>query len=340
MHVTARLLVTPALLVLLAACGAEEPADGPAPEPSTPTTLLQWTPTGGGPEDRRTVGAEWSVLVDRQGRTATLTGPDRVTVTPRSGRVVSQVAMDDGFAVVAEESPDGRGAPAATVVDLADGSTYPVSDPPAGESWTLHDETLRYATFDADDDYCLVEADAGTAKGDFVHCAAARHGITRITTGDHGTAFLDFDDRRPISCRTPMLLTTDGAIPVEEAADCSSWDVAAMPGGAVWSEVRNERRPDEGVFRAVVDGTTHDLGAGTTGTLTPCGDSAYFARDPVGRDDRAQLLRWTPEATLEVVFESRSRGNAFLAPPECAGDVLTVSSFGPGGDEQVWASVP
>jgi hypothetical protein len=137
-----------------------------------------------------------------------------------------------------------------------------------------------------------------------------------------------------------MLLDGRRATPVEEAEDCSAWDVAATPGGAAWSEVRNERRAEEGVFRAVGDGTTYDLGPGTTGTLVPCGDSVWFVRDPQSRSEPARLMRWTPDATLEVAFESRARGTAFLAPPECAGDVLTVSSFGPRGDEQVSATVP
>lgn len=353
MRLVVRLLLVGGLLAYAAGCGADEPA--PPPPGSRPTPgggdpadpaspqvrLLDWSSTGGSPDERRTVGSTWTALVDQQGRSVTFSGPDDITLEAGGGRVISQVAMDGDIVLVAEEPPSGEGEPAATVLDLGAGSSYQVTRPPAGRSWALHDGTLHYATFDPDGDYCLVATEVATGSGEFVHCAPARHGITRTTSGEHGTAFLLFDDQRPISCRTPTLLAADGrATPVAEAADCSAWDVAAMPGGAIWSEVPRERRADEGVFHAVADGTRYDLGPGTTGSLTPCGDSAYFVRDPAGRDDRAQLLRWTPDATLEVVFESEARGDAFLAPPECAGDVLTVSSFGAGGDEQVSATVP
>ena len=104
--------------------------------------------------------------------------------------------------------------------------------------------------------------------------------------------------------------------------------------------MRNENRVEAGEFFASADGSFFDLGAGTTGTLTWCGDSAYFVRDSQQDVDKARLLRWTPEGTLEVVYESPGEGEAFLAEPRCAGSALSVSAFGEGGDEQVWAKVP
>ena len=50
-------------------------------------------------------------------------------------------------------------------------------------------------------------------------------------------------------------------------------------------------------------------------------------------------MRWTAQRTLEVAYESASTGNAFLGEPECGDGVLTLSSFGETGDEQVWATV-
>ena len=49
-------------------------------------------------------------------------------------------------------------------------------------------------------------------------------------------------------------------------------------------------------------------------------------------------MRWDG-ATLSVAYESDSQGNAFLGRPECADGILTISSFGEDGDEQVSASV-
>jgi hypothetical protein len=357
-----RPLLAAALLVTYAAgCGT---SDRPTPEPTgshredsgdegaegtggiedvaaTPA-VLDWKPTGGGPEDRRTVGPEWTALVDEPGTTATFEGPSgRVTVETGGRRPVGDLLMNADWAVVVASDEQQQLPVLAKLVDLSDGTTHDITHPaPSPSSYALAGDRVLYGTYDRGGAYCLAEVEAATGTGDFTWCAPKRTGLTRVTHGAGGTAFLSFDDQRPVSCRTPMLFSDGRARPVEEAADCSAWDVAATPGGAVWSEVRRERQAEEGDFRAVADGTTYDLGPGTTGTLLPCGDSVWFVRDPQSRTEPARLMRWTPDATLEVAFESEAQGTAFLAPPECAGDVLTVSSFGPGGDAQVSATVP
>ena len=115
---------------------------------------------------------------------------------------------------------------------------------------------------------------------------------------------------------------------------------AGTGNGAVWSELPNEKRVERGVFYATYDNAVEKLGPGTTGTLTWCGDSAYFVRDAQKDRDKARLLRWTPDNSLEVVYETRGLGDAFLAPPACADGVLTVTAYAEGGDERVWAQVP
>ena len=151
---------------------------------------------------------------------------------------------------------------------------------------------------------------------------------------------MTFDDARPVACRTVNLLDGSGLPqPVEGPPDCTAWDVAATADGAVWSEVPKPRRQEEAHFHASADGTYFDLGPGTTGTALPCGDSVFFVRDPQGDDEPARLMRWTPDHTLEVAYESASVGNAFLGEPACGGGVLTLSSFGEKGDELVWANV-
>ena len=129
-------------------------------------------------------------------------------------------------------------------------------------------------------------------------------------------------------------------MPIEGVTACKGWDGAITPTGAVWSVVKNESRVELGEFYASSDGGYFDLGPGTTGTLTWCGDSAYFVRDAQKDVDKARLLRWTPASTLEVVYESPGEGAAFLGEPRCAGNILSISAFGEGGDEQVWARVP
>lgn len=329
-------------------------SDGPVSVEPSPAPL-DWKPTGGTAEDRRIVGPEWTALVDARGREAAFSGPaGEVRVPAGSGRIVSEVLMDDRWAVVVGQDEQEQRPSVVTVVDLSDGSTGPLGgpEPASGGSWSLHDGTIHYGTFataGTGTSYCLAEVDIDQDADqdrdrddarDVVWCAERRQGFTRLTDGPHGAALISFDDARPVACRTPALLVDRRPQPVPQAEDCSAWDVAATADGAVWSQVRNEQRAEAGTFHAVAGGTTYDLGPGTTGTLTPCGDSAYFVRDPEGNDDHAQLLRWTPDATLEVVYESESTGNAFLAPPDCAGGVLTVSAFGEQGDAQVTAPAP
>ena len=74
-----------------------------------------------------------------------------------------------------------------------------------------------------------------------------------------------------------------------------------------------------------------DLGRGTSGTLVACAGAAYFVRDPATRQDPAALLRWDPARhALSTVFTSKGHGNAFLSPPRCGGDHLTVTAFSAG----------
>jgi hypothetical protein len=151
---------------------------------------------------------------------------------------------------------------------------------------------------------------------------------------------MTFDDARPVACRTANLLDASGVPqPIEGPAECAAWDVAATADGVVWSEVPKPRRQEEAHFHARAGDEWFDLGPGTTGSLVPCGDSLFFVRDPQGADEPARLMRWTPEHTLQIAYESASVGNAFLGEPACAGGVLTLSSFGDEGDEQAWASV-
>ncbi|PVG84305.1 hypothetical protein DDE18_01345 [Nocardioides gansuensis] len=333
----------------------EENTQGTAgPEPA----LLDWQRAGDSPMDRRIVGAEWTALAARQGGSVTLTRDDQEVVVPAGGaRRVSDVLMDDDWAVVVASDETGRTEPAvtATAVDLDTGETYPIEQPPPGPGpWAMHDGHVLYGTYDPGGAYCLAEvtlAPAGRAEsqpGDFTgYCAEERHGFSGLTTSEHGLAMMTFDDRRPASCRTLGLLDLDaedggGATftPMPEVPECTGRDVAATATGAIWSTVADERRQEEGRFFALHDGDVVDLGPGTTGTLVPCGDSAYFTADPRGAGDPARLMRWTSDGILETVYETRGKGQAFLAPPDCVGHVLTLSAFAEGGDEQVYAEVP
>ena len=67
---------------------------------------------------------------------------------------------------------------------------------------------------------------------------------------------------------------------------------------------------------------------------------AYFTRDPESSSDPATLLRWAPDdASLTVAYASKATGNAFLSPPRCGGDHLTVTAYSQAGDQQVTADL-
>ena len=222
----------------------------------------------------------------------------------------------------------------------ATGQTLVGPEPASGGSWALTDGDLYYPTYGDDRAYCLATSALADSNGEDGWCAPDGTGFSGLTASEHGVGMMTFDDARPVACRTVNLLDGSGLPqPLEGPADCIGWDVAATADGAVWSEVPKPRRQEEAVFRASADGTFFDLGPGTTGTALPCGDSVFFVRDPQGPDEPARLMRWTPQHTLEVAYESASVGNAFLGEPTCGGGVLTLSSFGEEGDELVWAPV-
>jgi hypothetical protein len=265
-----------------------------------------------------------------------------VRLSPGPRRRFSEVLLDDDWAVlVAQDDAESRPSEA-SVVDLATGEVRRVvtPEPASGGSWAMHGGDLYYPTIGDGGAYCLATLALADGNGEDGWCAAPRTGWSGVTAGDAGVGLMTFDDARPVACRTLDLLDGSGLPqPVVGVEDCTGWDVAATPGGAAWSTVPKPRRQEEADFRAAADGGFFDLGPGTTGSLLPCGDSVFFVRDPQGPEDPARLMRWTPDRTLEVAYESASRGNAFLGEPACAGDVLTLSSFGEDGDEQVWANV-
>ena len=351
-----------ASLVALAACGANGPAPAPddggstpnetggavggtrdEPAPVEPTdALLDWQDTGVPVDVRYARGREWEARADAGGTRVDLQADGMTAeVVAGGGRTVSEVLMSEDWAVVVRQDQAETAPSEVVAIDLATGEQRDVVSPAAasGGSWALTGGDLWYPTY-VDDAYCLATAALADGNGEDGWCAPARSGFSGLTASADGVAMMTFDDARPVACRTLHLLDGSGVPqPVEGPTDCLGWDVAATPDGALWSEVPRPRRQEEAVFRASVDGTYVDLGPGTTGTAVPCGGSVFFVRDPQGPGDPARLMRWTPDHTLEVAYASPSTGNAFLGEPVCAGDVLTLTSFGEEGDEHAWANV-
>lgn len=356
MRALLRTALAAALLVAGTGCAGEpedEPTAGPSSKsPEAPTSSasadpqsggkeLDWRPTGKSPDDRYIQGSDWAVSVDRAGTTATFDGPQRVVVRAGGGRQVSDVQLNEEWGLVVAEDPAGDDPQVATVVDLTSGETRAVDDPAPGPfgDWSLHGDHVLYGATDAEGAYCLADLDLAAGSGDVGSwCAGEREGFTNVTETDSGITLMAFDDERPVSCKTLAWVTDSGIEPLPHVTECIGWDVAATPTGVVWSEVPKPRRQESARFFASRDGEVVELGAGTTGSLTPCGDSVFFTRDSA-RGKPARLVQWTADGEQRVAFEARPGGQSFLGEPACAGDVLTISSFAEGGDEQVWASV-
>lgn len=361
----ARTPVALALLLALTACaGTDEPdpdapsrtSEQPGSEPASTggTTdrpevvdpveqLLDWQDTGVARGVRYVRGPEWEALGDEDGTSVDLARDgDAVSVDAGSRRTISEVLMSADWAVVVRQDEAETAPSEVDVVDLATGEKSALAGPPpaSGGSWALVGGDLYYPTYGDDRAYCLATSALADSNGEDGWCAPARTGWSGLTASEDGIAMMTFDDARPVACRTLNLLDDSGVPqPVDGPAECLGWDVAATADGVVWSEVPKPRRQEQATFHASAGDGYYDLGPGTTGSLVPCGDSVFFVRDPQTPDEPARLMRWTPEHTLEVAYETRSVGNAFVAEPVCGAGVLTISAMGDKGDEQVWASV-
>lgn len=331
---------------------SQQPSSEPAstggtidePEVAEPTEhLLDWRDSGVPRGVRWVKGPEWEALGD-EGDTAVdlARDGDALSVSAGSGRTISEVLMSTDWAVVVRQD-DAETAPSEVeVVDLATGEKSALAGPPpaSGGSWALVGGDLYYPTYGDDRAYCLATSALADSNGEDGWCAPARTGWSGLTASEHGVGMMTFDDARPVACRTLNLLDDSGVPqPVTGPTDCLGWDVAATADGVVWSEVPKPRRQEQATLHASVGDGYLDLGPGTTGSLVPCGDSAFFVRDPQTADEPARLMRWTPDHTLEIAYETTSVGNAFIAEPVCGGGVLSISAMGEQGDERVWANV-
>jgi hypothetical protein len=358
MRMTFRYVVPVALVLALSACGGsgDEPEATPADELTTvaptdqvtsggtvkawPVThLLDWQPVDA--DGRVVTDGYLTAVVDSDGTAVEFSGGRSVTVRAGEGRRVTDVLLSDQYAVVVAQDKLEEQPMRFTVLRTSTGATRELPGLAAtpGGPVTLSADQLTYPTMD-DKRYCLASFDVGTESGHTLYCAPEDHGFSNVTSSPAGTALMTFDDKRPVSCRTLVTLADDGSVtPLAGVPDCKGWDVLATPDGAVWSTLRSEQHVERGAFFARADGEVYSLGPGVTGSLTWCGDSAYFVRD-AEKGGHAQLLRWKPEDGLEIAYESPGRGEAFLEAPRCGGSVLTVSAYGEGGDEQVSATVP
>lgn len=272
-----------------------------------------------------------------------LDGPEPRTLRAPSDFRFTETLIDDGHAVVVAEHEQAVRPNRATVVDLATGKETVIdgrSEIPTtfGGSWALGSGLLVHATTDGPD-YCLAVVDLVTGQSRRGPCVPPRHGVTNVTVTPAGIAAMTFDDNRP-SCRTLNRVEGTSFDPLPGVEECRGFEAVVTENAALWGVVIEERRIEASEYFSDSGSGPTELGPGTTGSLTWCGDAAYVVRDPQRSSDPARLLRIDPAAeTTEVVYESVGTGRAFLSAPRCGGTDLTLTAFTAAGDEQVTASV-
>jgi hypothetical protein len=326
--------------------GTSAPTSGspsPTKDPSTPVTPLDWKRVPGPVDDTVTRSSTWTVTVTKDRSEARIEGPESLGLGSGGRTAVSTVLVDQQRVVVVMEDERAERGDEATIIDSSggtatlDGTSFPPTT--TGGTWAMGQDTLVHATVINDGAYCLATVSLESGQGDAPWCAEPRHGFRGAVISDAGLSVMSFDDRRPVSCATLLAIDGSTATPFEGVTDCQGWDAMRLGDGEVWSEVPDPKRNEEAEIHGRLDGQVLDLGAATTGTLTYCAGSAYFVRDPQADDDPARLVRVDPHGATTVVYESGSRGNAFLSAPRCGGDAITITSYGDQGDEQVTADL-
>lgn len=257
-----------------------------------------------------------------------------------SGLEISDVLLDGSTLVAVSSDPLYEVDDQAVIVDLHDFSMtkLPTDAPqPRTGLWSLRGSTLTYGTQGPGESYCLVRFNLNAMSGEIVECVPPPNGMNQVNPSPYGLAYSSFDDSRPMSCG--HVRYTDGKhLPrnITGPVECLAWDgIVADHGGAIWTEVPD---PEEIERSRIVahsgDGKPLSLGMGSTGSLTWCGDWAWF----IG-EQSDQLLRWNSASGLEEVFtvDPDAPNVPGISSPSCSGDALSVvvatADDSPGIDE-------
>lgn len=325
---------------------SETPSESPSQSPSEttsepPTGSLDWKAVPGSVDDTATVSGKWTLTLSKDGTTATIAGPKPATLHPQDGFRYTDALIDGQYAVVAAEDKLAERPSVATVVTLRTGKTSTIDGSSAvptttGGPWVLSGGMVVHAATDGRD-YCLAVVDLLATRQSLGPCVPPHHGITNVSLTPAGFSAMTFDSGHP-SCRTVNRIEGTSFQPLDGPTACKAWDVVTTETGQVWSEIPNEKRVEDAELYADFGNGVQDLGPGTSGTLTWCGSSAYFVRDPQTASDPAQLMQVTPDGA-QAVYSSPGKGQAFLSDPRCGGDDLTITALTSDGDEQVSARV-
>lgn len=280
---------------------------------------------------------DWTGAADSLGEHVTLTGPDdTITYAPRRGRVQS-IEMQWPWAVVyagGDLTEQGAGSGELVVFDLRtgerrmvgqDGTAPPPS--PAG-SISMHDGTLAYPT-GPNHRYCLARLDLRTLGGERVDCAKPlKEGFTQFRLTPRGLGYTSFDDKRPAPCLTLKAVRNGDTGVVDAAKPCVGWEVVPGADSALWLQIRNRHRVELAhAYARNPDGSVVDLGPALSGSTSWCGDATYFVR-PASKDGTADdLMRWSPQDGLDVVWTPSDDDVAFVFSPHCGGSSITLPAL-------------
>ncbi|MFN8192953.1 MAG: hypothetical protein U0R80_01555 [Nocardioidaceae bacterium] len=317
---------------------------GPPTPVEAGTDLLDWTKAPGKVTDTTTVAGDWTLTVTEEADKATLDGPDGAMSIPagRNG-LITDALIDGAWAVVVVSDTFEEHPATATVVDLDSGDTFTLdsdSDVPTtnGGTWALGDGRALHATIGPDRAYCLASVDLAAQTSEIAWCAPERNGFSNARISVGGDSMMTFDDSRP-SCRRVVSVADGDVTEFPGVTECKGWDGVLLGASRVWSIVPKGSQVEAARLYASIGDRFFDLGPGKSGTLVACGDAAYFTRDPQTDRGPAELLRWTDDGTLSVVYQSPKAGGAFIAgPARCGGDELTLTALTSSGDEQVTAA--
>lgn len=281
----------------------------------------------------------WSGVADSLGKRVVISGPGKtMRFKARTGRVQSLEMQWPWAVVYAGGSLTGGRAGAQpgqiAVFDLRNSTRRMVGQqgsapaPSQAGSVSMHDGELAYAT-GPNDHYCLAKLDLATLDGERLGCAKPlKEGFTQFRLTSNGLGYTSFDDRRPNSCMTLKTLRGDDSDVLRAAKNCVGWEVVPGEDSDLWLQVRNPNRIERAkAYARTDDGAVHSLGPALSGSTTWCDGSTYFIR-PAGKDGQADdLMRWSPESGLDVVWTPKDRSMAFVFAPHCGGSTVTLPGF-------------
>lgn len=231
--------------------------------------------------------------------------------------------------VVIEDT--GEGSPArGSAYDLRSGESTLLNgqaglpEPAEDGEWSLNGNRFAYPHIPGRRSICVVRADLATMRGETVGCVRGNYGLNEPMVTPFGLAWTQFDDRRPNSCATPILLPEGGRPhPVEAADPCKAWDVAvAGPAASVWSQVIRFRAISASKLFAQEADELLALGPIVTGSLIWCGDYAYWS---TGAGD---IRRWKPgDETVTRLYEKEPGQLKLSTAPICGGDTVAFDTI-------------